>query len=366
MGLDQQVWDGIQALLDVYVEIDPLDDIVVAYTPDSREPAAWVCLACEERGFKPIPVYMLPLRDPGFKERLSSIIPESRPGPGSCVLFLFERDTMSHNKIVKSVFSKYDLNKYKVVRAINSGRDLFVTGLASTPNELSALNTTLLERCRSSNKLVITTENGTHLNVTLDNAKFRYKSNRGFRAPGKNMVIPPGEVATFPANIKGTLVADFAINVNMILDHDVRLERNPVTARIEDGKLIYWHCEHPDLKAFLDKCFSRKNSTRVGELGFGTNKAVKFAVPENSHLNERVPGVHIGFGQHNQFHSVAGYFCDIHIDLCAKGGMIWFDVSDEPINLAELPPSANPHPELISGEDVVSDDAEDDCCGMLS
>jgi hypothetical protein len=364
-GLDQQVWDGIQSLLDDYAKINASDKVVIAYTPDSREPAAWVALACEQRALIPRTVPMAPLRDSGFRSRLSEAIPETPLDDNRIVFFVFERETMSHNKIIKSIFSRYPMDKYQVIRAINSGRDLFVTGLSMKPDQLSALNTTLLERCRRAKSLLIKAAGGTRLNVELDNDKFQYKSSRGVGAPGKFIVIPPGEVATFPKNISGVLVADFAINVNVMLNMDVRLEASPVIVEVENGRLVRFDCSNVQMKDFLTKCFQRNNATYVGELGFGTNKAVTNAVFENSHLNERVPGVHLGFGQHNQTDEAAGYSCDIHIDLCAKGGLVWFDDMKEPLDLEQLSPSQIQHPQLISGEDVFSEDAEDDCCGIL-
>lgn len=151
-------YTGVQSLIDDYVGIQSADDVVIAYTPDSIKPAAWVGLAFEERGFTPALVHMAPLRDPGFYSRLSSVIPVRRDGPGRCVCLLFELHTMSHNKTVKTVFSKYTPEQYKVIRAINSGRDLFATGLDIHPDELSALNTAILERCRVSKSLLIQAE----------------------------------------------------------------------------------------------------------------------------------------------------------------------------------------------------------------
>lgn len=365
-GLDEPVWAGVQALLDDYVGIESSDDVVIVYTPDSRKPAVWVALALQERGFSPAFVPMLPLRDPGFCERLSRVVPAHRDGRGRCVCLLFELHTMSHNKVVKAVFSNYHTDQYKVVRAINSGRNLFTTGLAVHPNELSRLNTTILDRLRLSTSLRIQTPAGTDLAVQLDHTRFRWLSNRGIGDPGKFIIIPAGEVATFPARIDGTLVADFAININTQCDIDVRLERNPVTAQLRDGALTEFHCDNSSVVEFLNRSFSRPNARRVGELGFGTHRAVKTAVPENSHLNERVPGVHIGFGQHNQTVAAAGYFCDVHIDLCAKAGSVKGDGFVEPMDLATLTPSERPHPLLVNSEDVFSDDAEDDCCGILS
>ena len=165
------------------------------------------------------------------------------------------------------------------------------------------------------------------------------------------------------------MVADFAINVNTYIPSDVRLDKTPVTVEIRNGRLTSFRCDNEEISKFLEKSFKRQNAINVGELGFGTNRAIG-AVPQNSHLNERVPGIHIGFGQHNQSDNAAGYFCDIHIDLCAKGGLVWFDEGKDPLDLEHVPPSRNPHPILvrnddIRSEDVFSDDMEEDCCGLL-
>jgi hypothetical protein len=105
----------------------------------------------------------------------------------------------------------------------------------------------------------------------------------------------------------------------------------------------------------------------VGELGFGTNACVTGSVAMNSHTNERRPGIHLGFGQHNQREEVAGYFCDIHVDLCARGGLVWVDDAPLPLNLEEIEPSTNPHPAIFDGEDVLPPEPLDgDCCGLYA
>ncbi|MFJ3714310.1 hypothetical protein [Streptomyces sp. NPDC090057] len=365
-ALDEKVWAGVQRLIDDYAHIQRDDDVVIVYSPDAREPAAWVYVALEQRGLTPAIINMVPLRDPGFYERLSNVVPTERKTAGKCVCMIFELHTMSHNKTIKTVFGGYGPDQLTVIRAINSGPDLFTTGLAVHPEKLSALNTAILEMCRPAQHLRVETPAGTDLRIELDNSRFRWISNRGINQPGKFLIIPPGEVATYPARIDGTLVADFAINVNTYYTDDVRLDRHPVTVRIADGRMADMSCRDPRITAFLEKSFQRTNAERVGELGLGTNTAVRVAVPENSHLNERVPGVHIGFGDHNQNAADTGYDCTIHIDLCAKGGRLWFDDATEPLDLEHVVPSTSPHPRLVNSEDLFSDDAEEDCCGLLT
>lgn len=364
---DAAVWAGIELLLDEYAELGARDRVVIAYAPDSRDAAAWVGLACEERGIDPAFVPMRPLKDDGFRARLAAAAP-LRPGAaGKLVLLSFERDTMSHHGDIRAHFADFDPEAYRVIRAINAGHALFAVGMALGPRMLSALNATLLARLRAARRLRIRTDAGTDLSVTLDNRRFQFISNRGVAQPRQFVIIPAGEVATYPAEISGTLVADFALNVNMLYDGDVRLDGTPVVAEIRDGVLDSFACADPRMHAFLERSFARDNARRVGELGFGSNKAVTAAVRENSHLNERVPGVHLGFGQHNQTNAATGYACDIHVDLCAKGGRIWFDDDPVPLDLERVEPASHPHPDFARDEDVFSEEIQvEDCCGLLA
>jgi leucyl aminopeptidase (aminopeptidase T) len=306
---------------------------------------------------------MAPLHDSGINARLSSKIPFDRKGLGRCILMIFEKDTMSHNEAVRQAFSNYKDEQYQVIRTINSGADLFSIGLKAPPETLSALNSAVLEECLSASSLTINTEGGSELHVELDNSRFHWISNRGIAHPGKFMVLPAGEVATYPASVAGILVADFAINVNTWMEQDARLDTTPVTVEIINSEIVNLQCENPKTRKFLNGLLSRKNAKKVGELGFGTNPFVRRPVFENSHLNERTPGIHLGFGQHNQTVEATGYFCDIHVDLIAKGGVIRINETNRSINLSNIQPSCAIHPSLAHTQDIFSGD---DCCGLFA
>ena len=359
--IDLPLWQGVHRLLDTFIVARDEDDFVIAYAPDAREGAAWVYMALEGRGYRVRITPMSPLHDPDFEARLRNIVPRTRADPGRCVLIILEMDTMSHNDVVRRCFLEYESYQYQVVRTINSNRDLFTIGLQVPPNVLSALNASLMYAMAGSKHIEVSTPAGTLLSIELEQNLYKWISNRGIPQPRKFMVLPAGEVATYPANISGRLVADFAINVNSVFSGDARLDSSPVTVEIQDGLAVDIQCENRKMLAFLEQAFTRRNSRRVGELGFGTNSAVIKPVSENSHLNERTPGIHIGFGQHNQTDELTGYSCDIHIDLIAKGGMVrCLDTSIE-FDLTRVVPTDRPHPPVEMSEDVFSGD---DCCGL--
>lgn len=372
--LDDKTWDGVTSLLDGYVKVRDDDIVVMAYTPDSREPAAWVFVALESRGVDTRRVCMSPLRDDDFLDNFTSVLPSPAALPGRLVVLTFERDTMSHNSLIRSALSEFDKTRCMVFRAISTCPSLFSEALAVSPEELSARNTTLLTRCMAATKLRIKTVGGTDLRVTLDSRRYRWISNRGMWRPGRFVMLPAGEVATFPESIEGVLVADFAYNVNAISDRDARLHDHPVTVWIEDGRAVRFECEKEENRRFLDQCFRTHCAHNVGELGFGTNFGVTESIPLNSHINERRLGVHLGFGDHNQNIGVVDYECPIHVDLIANGGMVWFDDDPMPLDLENISPSSEPHPNRYFEEDLKSpedkyselDDLDiDDCCGIL-
>jgi hypothetical protein len=158
-------------------------------------------------------------------------------------------------------------------------------------------------------------------------------------------------------------VADGAIHCNVITRFDTRLLDSPITVVIKDGVVQDFHVRNRTVKDLLDSCFSRKNGRRVGELRFGTNRCVTSFVRSNSHVNERFPGLHLGFGQHSQPPDLVEYEEEVHLDLISQGSEIHFDDGSDCLSLASFPSLDIPHPS------VREDDITGDCCsfgyGML-
>lgn len=370
--MEALVWEGVQCLLDQYAHVTPDDVVVVMYTTDGAESAAWVIAALEYRRVDVRRVWMNPLKDDGIDARLGDAMPLPDAFSGRIIVMTFERDTLSHNEIIRAKLALFERSRRVIFRAINASGSLFSKALRIPPATLSALNTALLERCMQAKRLRITSPSGTDLHITLDNDHYRWVSNRGEGRVGGTVVLPAGEIATFPATVEGVLVADFAYNVNTITNRDARLQDRPVTVWIENRRAARWHCDDADTLQFINECFSRDCVRNIGELGIGTNVGIDESIALNSHINERCPGPHLGFGQHNQDPQRVGYECLLHLDLIAKGGRMWVDDDPVSIDLANVQPSRNPHPASPRDEDAFSpgpieEDMDiDDCCGTMT
>jgi len=344
--IDQSVWEGVNALLHDYALISDEDIAIVAYTPDSRQCAAWVSVALEMRGIAVTVLPMAPLRDASFAARLAAVLPsQTRLAGGRLIVITFELDTISHTDVFRGALAGYDQTRCLAIRALGACPELFSQALRIGPGELSALNASILERCMPARALRVASSNGTDLQIRLDPQRYKWTSIRGRSHPGSFTIIPAGEVATLPASVDGKMVGDFAFHVNVVTSLDVRLQDHPVSVVVKDGEAIDYHCNDGDVSRFLDEFFAMEGSRAVNELGFGTNTAVKTATRRNSHINERKAGIHLGFGR-------LGDAAAIHLDLIAAGGHVWADGNRTALDLDNIVPSAGEHPLNLQDEDV--------------
>lgn len=357
--ISDSAWRGVARLLDDYIVHAPLDRLVIAYAPDVAEQAAWVSSACRSRGIECRTTPMRPLRDPGLYSRVLSQVPSD---PTSWVVFLtLEGDTFSHTGTFAQLVDDVGLDRARLVRLISAGPELFEHGFRLGPESLSRRNALLLNALYGARSVRIRTAGGSDLVVSLD-TKYQWISNRGRSRPGAAVVLPAGEVATYPARVDGVLIADFAMNVNFVTGVDLRLQDCPVRMEIEDSRAVDWLCRRMAIQDLLRDGFARPNAQRVGEFGLGTDAAIREPVRGNSHLNERRSGVHIGFGQHNQNGAIVDYECDVHLDLIARGGTMTLE-SGQSWDLDCLPEDDIDHPTDTADEDLFSPPIGDgDCC----
>jgi hypothetical protein len=356
---DERVFQGIKVLLEDYALIKDNDTFVITYTPDSREPAAWIALALQQRRFHVPVVAMLPLQDDTFGERLAKVLPDPNTLPGRLVVFTLELDSMSHFNVFEGVLRNYGHDRTVILRIISAATSFFTDALNLTPTDLSALNASLLHRLRPARKTRVRTDGGTDLTIELDSERFQWISNRGVLRPGGFTILPAGEVATYPARVDGEFVADGAFNANIKTSLRASLSENPVHVTIENNKAVNMTCADPQVRELLQLCLDSPNGRNVGEYGLGTNHGIPGFITANSHINERRCGVHIGFGQHNQSLSRVPYVAEVHLDLITAGARVWLDSDPEPIDLERVTPTSVPHP-----TDALDEDITGDCCGL--
>jgi leucyl aminopeptidase (aminopeptidase T) len=103
------------------------------------------------------------------------------------------------------------------------------------------------------------------------------------------------------------------------------LKATPLELEIRDGRLVAAKCSRKDLQEeFWSYCHADENSDRVGELAFGTNLSLKDMIGVLLQ-DEKLPGVHLAFGDPYGSQTHAAWSSRTHVDVLARHCNVWID-----------------------------------------
>ena len=196
-------------------------------------------------------------------------------------------------------------------------------GMRADYRQVDRLSDLLCERMPDAGVLRVRTARGTDFQATFDRSLAWVKTS-GLINPRYWSNLPAGEVFTTPASVDGRFVCDGTAGDYFNAKYG-SLERTPLTLEIRNGRLVEATCEREDLRRdFWDYCHTDPHSARVGELAFGTNLGLREMIGILLQ-DEKVPGVHIAFGDPygNQTH--ADWKSKTHVDVLTRNCDVWID-----------------------------------------
>jgi leucyl aminopeptidase (aminopeptidase T) len=185
------------------------------------------------------------------------------------------------------------------------------------------LSQELCERMQSARSLSVRTPGGTDFVATFDPALAWVKTS-GLINPRYWSNLPAGEVFTTPASVDGIFVCDGTAGDYFNAKYG-RLDRTPLRLEIREGRLVAARCERSDLHDdFWRYCHTDANSNRVGELAFGTNLGLRDMIGILLQ-DEKVPGVHLAFGDPYGSQTHADWKSRTHVDVLTRKCDVWID-----------------------------------------
>jgi len=103
------------------------------------------------------------------------------------------------------------------------------------------------------------------------------------------------------------------------------LAAQPLTIRVDKNRVVECHSDNSELEAeFWKYCHTDENSDRVGEFAIGTNIGLRDVIG-NILQDEKLPGVHMAFGNPYGAHTGAEWWSGTHIDVVGRHFDIWAD-----------------------------------------
>jgi aminopeptidase len=214
-------------------------------------------------------------------------------------------------------------NKTRHAHMVNINKQIMVEGMRADFLKVDEISTRVWELARSAQHIKATTPAGTEVFAEL-NPKYRWMKTSGIISPEKWGNLPGGEVFTAPEHVEGTFVIDGVIGDYLCAKYG-NLREQPLTIHIKDSRLREVFSNNKNLEDdFWKYTHTDENSDRVGEFAIGTNIEVREVIG-NILQDEKIPGVHLAFGNPYSEHTGAPWFSSTHLDVVGTKFDIWVD-----------------------------------------
>ena len=196
-------------------------------------------------------------------------------------------------------------------------------GMRADYRQVDRLSQQLCDRMQDAHMLTVRTAAGTHFTATFDR-ELAWVKTSGLINPRYWSNLPAGEVFTTPASVDGVFVCDGTAGDYFNGKYGI-LDRTPLVLEIRGGRLMSAQCDRAELERdFWTYCHTDANSDRVGELAFGTNLGLREMIGILLQ-DEKVPGVHLAFGDPYGSQTHADWSSRTHVDVLTRGCDVWID-----------------------------------------
>jgi aminopeptidase len=196
-------------------------------------------------------------------------------------------------------------------------------GMRADYRLVDELSQRLCGRMPHAKRLRVETPGGTALTATFD-PTYTWVKTSGLINRRYWSNLPAGEVFTTPKSVDGVFVCDGTAGDYFGPKYG-DLRATPLTLDIAGARLQAAHCVRKDLeREFWDYCHTDEYSDRVGELAFGTNIALEDMIGVLLQ-DEKIPGVHLAFGDPYGSQTGAPWKSRTHIDVLTRACNVWID-----------------------------------------
>lgn len=213
--------------------------------------------------------------------------------------------------------------KMRHAHMVNIDRRIMLEGMRADFTEVDRISTIVWHMASQAKTIRATTPFGTDITASFSPA-LRWLKTSGIISPHKWGNLPGGETFTSPAQVDGVFVVDGVVG-DYLCEKYGDLSDAPLTLQIAESRLLKAVSNNQKLQdEFWQYCHTDENSDRVGEFAIGTNIAVRDVIG-NILQDEKIPGVHIAFGNPYGAHTGADWYSSTHIDVVGRRFTIEID-----------------------------------------
>uniref|UniRef100_Q01ZM3 Aminopeptidase n=1 Tax=Solibacter usitatus (strain Ellin6076) TaxID=234267 RepID=Q01ZM3_SOLUE len=225
---------------------------------------------------------------------------------------------------------------------VNIDRRIMLEGMRADFNEVDRISQQVWQLASTARVIRATNPAGTDITGKFSPG-LKWLKTSGIISPHKWGNLPGGETFTTPEQVDGIFVIDGVVG-DYLCEKYGDLRANPLTIEVVASRLRSARSSNKELEQeFWRYCHTDENSDRVGEFAIGTNIAVRDVIG-NILQDEKIPGIHIAFGNPYGAHTGADWYSATHIDVVGRNFDIWIDgrqiMQGGAFLLDSLPPAA--------------------------
>ncbi len=206
--------------------------------------------------------------------------------------------------------------KMRHAHMVNIDRRIMLEGMRADFLEVDRISTKVWKMASQAREIRCTNPAGTDLHATFS-PDLKWLKPSGIISPHKWGNLPGGETFTTPLEVNGVFVIDGVVG-DYLCEKYGDLAATPLTIEVRGNRLVAAQSANKELeREFWDYCHTDENSDRVGEFAIGTNIAVRDVIG-NILQDEKIPGIHIAFGNPYGAHTGADWYSKTHIDVVGR------------------------------------------------
>jgi aminopeptidase len=213
--------------------------------------------------------------------------------------------------------------KLRHAHMVNIEKKIMLEGMRADFQKVDELTLRVMNIVKRAKKIRATTPAGTDVTADLT-PEYKWIKTSGIISRDKWGNLPGGETFTSPLEVNGRFVVDGVVGDYLCAKYG-DLAAAPLTLTVKENRLTGASSENKELEQeFWQYTHRDSNSDRVGEFAIGTNLALSHVVG-NILQDEKIPGVHMAFGDPYGSHTGAQWTSTTHIDVVGQHFDIWAD-----------------------------------------
>jgi aminopeptidase len=320
VAFDPELSQGAHNAVHVCLRIQPAEKTTLITDEASAEIGAAIVHELEAAGFKYNAFILEDCAPRPLKDMPQVVLDDMETSDVSIFAVQAQMNELKTRMQMTEVVNRRQMRHAHMV---NIEKRIMLEGMRADFIEVDRISQRIWELASAAKWIRATTAAGTNI-VAEMNPNYKWIKTSGIITNKKWGNLPGGETFTTPQEVNGTFVVDGVVGDYLCARYG-SLEKNPLTVVVKGNRVTEAHSANKELeKEFWEYTHTDENSDRVGEFAIGTNIALEHVIG-NILQDEKIPGIHIAFGNPYGAHTGAEWYSGTHIDIVGQRFNIWID-----------------------------------------